>query len=81
MGRNTLVFADTCDFIGSTPRSEATGGNPAGVDVRRAGMTNKGDATLSLNGALHTSYGIQEASRCLVYYFSLAQCQLPPLPF
>jgi hypothetical protein len=29
--------------------SEAIGVDPARVDVRRAGMTNKGDATLSLN--------------------------------
>jgi hypothetical protein len=46
MRRNALVFADTCGFIGLTPCSKVAGGDPAGVDVRRAGMTNKGDATL-----------------------------------
>jgi hypothetical protein len=56
MVRNSLVFADTCGFICLTPLSEATGGDPARVDVRRAGMANKGDVTLCLNVALHTSH-------------------------
>jgi hypothetical protein len=46
MGRSTLVVADAGGFIGLTPRAEATRRDPAGVDVRGAGMTNKDDATL-----------------------------------
>src|SRR6185295_1032563 len=60
-GRNALVLADTCGLIGLTPRSEATGANPAGVDVRRAGMADEGDATLFLNRAFHTREGTPDA--------------------
>lgn len=65
MGRNAFVFADPCGFVGLTPRSEAIGGNPAGVDVRRAAMTNQGDgdATLCLNDALHTIEGTPDGQR------------------
>jgi hypothetical protein len=49
MGRNALVLPDTCRFISLTPRAEATGGDPANVDVRRTAMTNKDDATMCLN--------------------------------
>lgn len=63
-GRNALVFADPCGFIGLTPRSEAAGVDPAGVDVRRAGVTNQGDATtLCLNGALHAPEDTSDAER------------------
>jgi hypothetical protein len=33
MGRNALVFADTCGFIGLAPRSEATGVDPTRVNM------------------------------------------------
>jgi len=32
-GRNALVFTDTRGFIGHTPRAEAIGGDPAGIDM------------------------------------------------
>jgi hypothetical protein len=60
-GRNARVFVDTCGLIGLPPCPEAIGGDPAGVDVRGAGMTHKGDATVCLHGVLHATEGTSDA--------------------
>ncbi len=52
--RNALVFVDAGGLIGLTPRPEATGVDPASVDVRRAGMPYEGNARLRLNRAFHS---------------------------
>ena len=78
MGRNALVFADTCGFVGLTPGAEAIGGDPAGVDVRRAAMPNQGDgdATLCLNRALHT----REDTPAFDDHFALQSSALAEVP-
>jgi hypothetical protein len=46
IGRSPLALADAGAFIGLSPRAETRGVDPAGVDVRGAGMANEGDAAL-----------------------------------
>lgn len=57
IGGDALVFVDSCGFVGIPPRLEAARVDPAGMDVRRAGMTYQRDAGLGRMGALHISEG------------------------
>ena len=45
VGRDPFTLEDASGFIGLSPRTEAGGVDPAGVDVRRARMPNKGYAS------------------------------------
>jgi hypothetical protein len=65
----------TCRFVGLAPRSKASGVDPAGVDVRRAAMTNEGDSRLPLVGDALEPY--RRFSRCHPVTASSRRCPGP----
>lgn len=59
---DALAFANPRGFIRCTPCPEAGGIDPAGVDVRRAAMTNQGDRAPRLKGdVVHTAEDTSDA--------------------